>query len=63
MNHPFSFQSPQKSNLRYDNRINGYDVKEEIGKGGFGVVYRAISLNKSTSGKNVAIKMVDILTD
>ncbi|EJD75333.1 serine/threonine protein kinase [Loa loa] len=39
-----------------------YDDLEEIGRGGFGVVYRArcIAEGKEWSGKNVAIKKIDI---
>ncbi len=55
---PYSFQSPQKSQIRYSNHIKGYQIQEQIGKGGFGVVYRAISQTPGSLGKELAIKMV-----
>lgn len=55
----YTFQSPQKSHLRYANNINGYEIKEEIGKGGFGIVYRAISQSKGSFQQQVAIKMIN----
>jgi polo-like kinase 4 len=61
----YSFQSPQKSQIRYANHIKvsqthkGYQIQEQIGKGGFGVVYRATSQTKGSMGKELAIKMIN----
>ncbi|KAJ3314741.1 hypothetical protein HDV04_005747 [Boothiomyces sp. JEL0838] len=57
----YSFVSPQKSLIRFANQINGYDLKEVIGKGGFGIVYRAISKSSGSLGKQVAIKLINKL--
>jgi serine/threonine protein kinase len=53
----YSFQSPQKNAMQYSNNINGYKLEQILGRGGFGVVYKATSLAKSTAGKQVAIKL------
>jgi serine/threonine protein kinase len=56
----YSFQSPQKNAMQYSNNINGYKLEQVLGRGGFGVVYKATSLAKSTAGKQVAIKLAGI---
>lgn len=41
--------------LRIGNQIKGYELKERIGSGGFGAVYRA---TQSTVGREVAMKII-----
>jgi hypothetical protein len=41
--------------------VQGYQVEELLGKGGFGIVHRAKSLHKASFGEEVAIKMVRAL--
>ncbi|KAH6600016.1 hypothetical protein BASA50_002603 [Batrachochytrium salamandrivorans] len=58
-NAPYCFTSPHKSFRRFSNSIHDYDIHEVLGRGGFGVVHRAISKFKGSLGLEVAIKMID----
>src|SRR4026207_2138130 len=42
-------------NIEIAQNLKGYELKERIGNGGFGVVYRAY---QSTVGREVAIKII-----
>ncbi|KAJ8324495.1 hypothetical protein QVD99_002515 [Batrachochytrium dendrobatidis] len=55
----YSFTSPHKSFRRFSNNINDYELHEVLGRGGFGVVHRAISRCKGSFGQEIAIKMID----
>ncbi|KAJ2997891.1 hypothetical protein HDV02_005076 [Globomyces sp. JEL0801] len=56
MNQEYTFISPQKNLIRYPNHIEGYQIISVLGKGGFGVVYRAKIKQNQTS---VAIKTIN----
>ena len=55
----YSFTSPQKILKQYSNNIDDYEIHEILGKGGFGIVYRALSKATGSFKKEVAIKMID----
>ncbi|TPX61796.1 hypothetical protein SpCBS45565_g07173 [Spizellomyces sp. 'palustris'] len=57
--HDFTFVSPQKPAKKFSNRIEDYELKEMLGRGGFGFVHKAVSKSKGTYGREVAIKMID----
>ncbi|KAI8591672.1 hypothetical protein BDZ88DRAFT_487338 [Geranomyces variabilis] len=58
--HEFSFTSPRKaSTRRFSSRIENYEIGEMLGRGGFGLVHRAVSKSAGTYGREVAIKMID----
>ncbi|KAI9100691.1 hypothetical protein DFS34DRAFT_615441 [Phlyctochytrium arcticum] len=55
----YTFCSPQRASKKFSDRIDDYEIKEMLGKGGFGLVHRAVCKNAGLAGKEVAIKMID----